>query len=254
MTDFTLYRYQQILSAIADKKLKVFSVRKFIEEKPTDNFAILRHDVEYIINKTYAIAMIEHRNNICATYYFHGPHKKVFNIPIMKDLQSMGHEIGYHYETLDRANGNYKKAINLFERDLKIFRDKKLNVYTVCAHGNPRKKKNGYNDNLDIFEKDTDLLRRNQLIGEAYLTIDFNKLIYVSDVGIKWKNYKNTKEIQKCILNGSLSKFYLLTHPDYWSKSIFEALAWQFAARFIKKTKMNKAVADFRNFINSKMV
>jgi len=45
----------------------------------------------------------------------------------------LGHEIGYHYEVLSKANGDYETAVELFEQELSEFR-KITDVKTICMH------------------------------------------------------------------------------------------------------------------------
>ena len=41
----------------------------------------------------------------------------------MGKIHDLGHEIGYHYEVLSKANGDYEKAMKLFEQELSEFRN-----------------------------------------------------------------------------------------------------------------------------------
>ena len=70
----------------------------------------------------------------------------------------MGHEIGYHYEDLAMAKGNYEKAILSFEQNLAKLRHI-VPVETICMHGSPLSKF----DNRKIWEKyDYRRLRNNR--------------------------------------------------------------------------------------------
>jgi hypothetical protein len=244
--DFSFDQYDRLMQCLKLSALRTYTVREYLNKRPGSDFAILRHDVEYKAKKSYDIALMESKQGIRSTYYFHGPHKRVYDIKIMKAIQDMGHEIGYHYETLDRCNGNFRKAIALFEAQLIKMRSDGFIIDTVCSHGNPRKRKIGYGDNSEIFSSDPDLLVRNGLIGEAYRSIDFNALTYLSDVGVRWNRAENTTEIIQKIYNGKEKRIYMLAHMDYWSKSAVEAIAWKTAAKIIRATKVNKIVAAGR--------
>ena len=244
--DFTHSKYIELLDAIRDGGLKINTVRDFISSGPKNDFVILRHDVEYKISKSISIAEIEADKGISATYYVHGPQRSVCDISVLKEMQEMGHEIGYHYETLDLCAGDHTKAMSMFEEQLKYLRDSGLVIDTVCSHGNPRVQKNGWSDNKEIFIKDDNALIRNNLIGEAYLSIDLDQLEYLSDVGIRWKAAKNTRFLSRRIGRGHLTRIYILTHPDYWSKTAMEALAWRYAAKTLRATKLNKVIAKLR--------
>ena len=46
----------------------------------------------------------------------------MFKAEIMQEIEKKGHEVGYHYEVLDKAKGNYGKAMKIFEAELGEFR------------------------------------------------------------------------------------------------------------------------------------
>ena len=50
---------------------------------------------------------------------------------ITRGIHDLGHEVGYHYEVLSKANGDYEKAVELFEQELSEFR-KIIDVKTIC--------------------------------------------------------------------------------------------------------------------------
>lgn len=81
------------------------------------------------------MAQIEHEYGIRSTYYFRTV-KDVFKPMIIKKIASLGHEIGFHYEVLDKAKGDVKKAIEIFEKELRELREV-ADVTTICMHGNP---------------------------------------------------------------------------------------------------------------------
>lgn len=129
-----------------------------------------------------------------------------FNVTVADE----GFEIGYHYDTLDRCNGDFDKAVALFEEELARFRLAGVNVQTVCSHGNPRVIKHGYQANYDIFLKDEGLKRRADILGEAYLDLDFSAVKYLSDAGIRWNVGLTTRQIEALIRTKEQPAFYIL--------------------------------------------
>jgi len=162
----------------------------------------------------------------------------VFEPEMIKMICDMGHEIGYHYEVLDKAKGDKAKAIVLFENELKIFREV-ADVKTVCMHGNPLAKWS----NRDLWEEYD--FRDFGIIGEPYLSIDYNKVLYFSDTGRNWKNnfsikdkvnstlhedIDSTDDIIKLIYTRKYQQMCILSHPNRWSASIVvwtAELIWQ---------------------------
>jgi len=203
---------------------------------------VLRHDVEWSVSRVMAIAEIEKARGVRSTMYFRAD-TKAFDLPAMRSLQEDGFEIGYHFNTLDRCGGDFNRAIALFEKELRELREAGIRVDTVCSHGDPRVKKIGYQVNNEIFLKDPDLLKRNELLGEAYLNVDFSSLQSFSDVGIRWDGGGiSAKELVSRIKRQEWPVIYLLTHPDYWSKSFLRATGLQVAARGMRRFKLNRMV------------
>ena len=78
------------------------------------------------------MAKLEKGLNITSSYYFRYP--QTFTESIVSDICDLGHEVGYHYEELARANGNYTRAMTNFEKALICFK-KTVPIRTVSAHG-----------------------------------------------------------------------------------------------------------------------
>jgi hypothetical protein len=68
----------------------------------SERLVILRHDVDLKPQNSLATAKIEHGLGIKGSYYFRMVPES-FNVDIIKEIVSLGHEIGYHYETMDTA-------------------------------------------------------------------------------------------------------------------------------------------------------
>jgi hypothetical protein len=113
----------------------------------------------------------------------------------------MGHEIGYHYETMDTCKGNIDKAYDEFCRNLNMFR-KIVPVNTICMHGSPMSKF----DNRDLWKKYD--FRDLGLIAEPYLNLDFNKTFYLTDTGRCWDG-------SKVSVRDKVSNIKPMTNPEF---------------------------------------
>ena len=233
--DFTLKKYEKLCEVIINSKYRVITFREFFEKKDeNDNFIIMRHDIDENIRFALDVAKVEYDYGIRATYYFRMK-KRVYVLDIIDEIASYNHEIGYHYETLDKAKGNVKLAIELFSEELSMFRQQ-YDVKTVCMHGNPLSKYD--NKKIWVICKLSDF----GLLGEPYLSLNYNKFAYFSDSGRTWdedKNKikdtvnttnsneieaKNTDELIEIIKEGELENICILTHPERWSKNISDYL------------------------------
>ncbi len=234
MRDFTQQIYQQLLKEILKAGYKTYSVCEYLQKKPKNRFIILRHDVDRALGNALQLAKIEESLGVRSTYYFR---TSTFKLPEVQQISDLGHEIGYHYETLFKAKGNYALALNLFEQELQNLRFY-FSIKTICAHGNIFMK----GINYDIWKKYD--FKRYDIIGEAYLSIT-NKtksIVCLSDTGRIWTKFESTDklifEISKKEKN-----YYLLVHPDKWEDCLFFWLKiWLFQ---IVKNKIKRHILPF---------
>lgn len=185
MRDFTLKKYESLLQAIKSTGYPVNTVLDFLT-RPPERCIILRHDVDRAVNRNLEMAKLEHRYGIKSTYYFRHI-EETFKPEIILLMAEMGHEIGFHYEVMDKANGNPEKAIEIFKHELEDLRKVTENVTeirTVCMHGNPLKPWS----NRDLWKKYD--FRDFGIVGEPYFSIDYNKVLYLTDTGRTWADRK----------------------------------------------------------------
>ena len=160
MLDFTTDMYAVLCKKIVETDYTSFTVAEYIKKRPT-NAIILRHDVDRAPATALKLARIENEYGLKATYYFRFI-KSVFVASIIKEIVNLGHEVGYHYETLSKCRGNYDQAGKLFKTELEEFR-KIIPVSTASMHGRPLSKWN----NLDLWKQFS--VNDFDLVGEAYL-------------------------------------------------------------------------------------
>lgn len=244
--DFTLNKYEALLKVIQLHNIPVYSIKKWIENPQTKGI-IIRHDVDRWPGNSLKMAELEYKYGIYTTYYFRIT-KASFKPDIIKKIAGFGHEIGYHYEDLSLAKGNYKESIRLFEEHLKTIRNI-VPVKTIAMHGRPLSKFN----NLDLW-KHYDF-NKFDLIGEAFLSINYSDIYYFTDTGRSWdekknnirdltkskkgrRNIQNTNDLTQFIEAHKRNKTAIVVHPERWNNN---ALYWllyfgfDFTANTIKK-------------------
>jgi len=237
--DFTLKKYAKLCDAIKNSKYVVLTFEEYfkhLKQSNIENVIILRHDIDENVRYAVDMANVENKYNLKATYYVR-MRKKTYIPEKIDTIASYGHEIGYHYETLDKSNGNFEEAIKMFSEELFIFR-KKYKVQTACMHGNPLSKY----DNRDIWKKCK--LWDFNLLGEPYLSLDYDKVTYFSDSGRTWNSgnknkikdvllnkkdsprvqIKDTDDMINLIKDGNLKNICILTHPERWNKNLKDYL------------------------------
>ena len=251
MKDFTFKIYTELLETFLKSGYVFYTFESFIENNiqngTNERVIVLRHDVDRKPEKSLQTALIEHDLSIRASYYFRIV--KASNKPeIIKKIEGFGHEIGYHYEDLAMAKGDYDKAIASFERNLEYFR-KFYPVRTMCMHGSPMSKW----DNRKLWAKHD--YKKYVIIAEPYFDLDFNKVFYITDASRTWNNTEVTRrdkvktnfnfginsifDIMELLKENKLpSKILLNIHPQNWTDNKMEwykILLWQSIKNLIKK-------------------
>lgn len=224
MNDFTQAKYEELLNVINQKEIKVYGIADYINKLPEKGI-ILRHDVDRKPQNALFTARLEYKYNIKSTYYFRIT-KNSFNSDIINKIASLGHEIGYHYEDLSIANGDYDNAIKLFKKHLEQFKPY-AKVKTIAMHGRPLSKY----DNRDLWKEYN--FKDFGLIGEAFLSIDYTNIYYFTDTGRSWaENASNirdkvaTNKSQNVSTTNDLINFVdknqliaIVMHPERWALS-----------------------------------
>lgn len=163
--DFTLIKYQELLTALKQHK-----------------HHRIKHDVDSRPDYSVRIALLEYSMGVKSTYYFRSMHFRNHRDEIIRILD-MGHDIGYHYETLTTCHGNIEKALALFEEELGQLRQI-APVTTACAHGSPLSPYNNQTlwNYYDIHSFGIDY--------EPMLDTDFGHTFYLTDTGRRWDGEK----------------------------------------------------------------
>ncbi len=259
--DYTRKKYARLVECLADR-YPAYGILDYTlaqrSQRLPESYFIMRHDVDANIRNALAMAQIDARNGIRATYYFRIK-PFIFNPGIVKQIADLGHEIGYHYEVLSDTRGDFQKAIPLFEANLKKIRSL-APVETVCMHGQALSPHN----NLDFWTKSE--LADYDLIAEPYLTIDYTDKYYFSDTSLRWNNHKynlrdhveslgnhnvkSTDELIAFLESPGPKKGAILTHTNFW---VDNWLSWSFnrilffGLNQVKQIKKKNLVRKTRN-------
>jgi hypothetical protein len=226
--DFTLEVYQDLLHSFLKNDYKFFTFSEYLSsnDKGNQKIVILRHDVDRKPANALKIAQMENELGIKASYYFRIV-KKSYNENIIKEIVNLRHEIGYHYEDLSLAKGDFEKAIKTFKTNLDNLR-KLYPIKTICMHGSPLSKL----DNKEIWKKIN--YHDYGIDGESYYDLDFNKILSLTDTGRRWNgnrfsvrdkvdqdyhfNFHTTYDILESI-SALPNKILINTHPQRWNNN-----------------------------------
>jgi len=241
--DFTLNKYKKLLLALKQSGYSFYTFAEYCKGTAAGKYVILRHDVDEMAGNALEMAQLEADLQIRATYNFRIV--KQSNEPeVITKIVQLGHELGYHYEDLVFADGDYEKAIKTFRNNLQYFRTY-TSVETVCMHGSSTSKY----DNRQMWTKFD--LQKEDILGEPYLSIDFNSVFYLTDTGYCWDGRKTavrdvvespfdltfhtTDEIVTCIKDGNFPEKSMILAHTLWTNSL-----WKWFFIFIRELLRNK--------------
>ena len=230
MRDFTLIAYRSLLTALLNAGYQFQTFEQFLGNPKEGKTVVLRHDVDEKAYNALKMARLEHELGIRATYFFRIVIKS--NVPeVIQGIAALGHEIGYHYEDLALAEGDMEKAIDSFEKHLAYFRGY-YPVRSVCMHGSSASEY----DNRLLWQ--THDLSSFGLMGEPYLSVDFEKVYYLTDTGLAWDGgrfsvrdvvenhfglqFHSTQEVVACIGRGDFPERALILAHTLWTDNFLQ--------------------------------
>jgi hypothetical protein len=230
--EFSLSAYKTFLCALKEKNFHFVRFKEILKSDfiQPQKICLIRHDVDRKPKNALNMAILEHSLGIKSTYYFRIK-KSSFDSEIMKKIEAMEHEVGYHYENLSDTNGDLKKGLIDFENNLAIFK-KVADVKTISMHGRPLKP----HDNRDLWkikENHKLLGEKFGILGEVYLDIDYSDIAYINDTGRNWRtnlsnrrdhvdskipaDFESSKELLDYLSGTPHPKICFQIHPERWT-------------------------------------
>lgn len=200
---------------------------------------ILRHDIDFSIEKSLTLAEIENKYGVKSTYFvllttdFYNVFSKK-NINLISSIIKMGHEIGLHFdETVYDSNDTIEDKI---VRECEILSE---------AIGYPVKV-------VSMHRPSKDILNRNISIPgiiNSYSDIYFRNFKYLSDSRRNWK--ENVEEIIK---SDKYNRLHILTHAFWYNEK--ELSIYESVSNFIddanndRYSSMSDNITDLESILN----
>ena len=212
--DFTLEKYASLLDALKGSGVE------------------LRHDVDKAPGRSLEMARLEASKGWRATYYFRAVPCS-WDESVIREIASLGHEIGYHYECLTTTRGDLPAAWEDFKHNFNRLKQIYPPLCKIVMHGSPRSPF----DSRDLW-KHYDY-REAGASHEPYLDTDFTTTFYLTDTGRRWDGFNvsvrdkiplmqdewtrrglvfhTTDDIIRAARSGALpSRVLITTHPQRW--------------------------------------
>lgn len=183
-----------------------------------DEFVIMRHDVEYSVERAYELSKVESSMDFCSTWFFQWTNNS-YNIlsrrhqDMIRDMKERGHHIGLHFA----LNGltDMREVRRQIAKEMRILSDMfgyeitQFSVHRPSAAVLAENIKlpnilNAYQDDFFTFAPD--------VTPDTPL-----KVKYMSDANHIWRyGYPDEKNIT------GFSKVQILTHPFAWSEKGYD--------------------------------
>lgn len=146
-------RERTIISHLLSLGYKFMLPREYFAQNQTGKIALLIHDADFKAGGIMTMIRVEKEYGVKSAFYPR-PDQDWFMLDAIGFLQlaeSWGWEVGFQYDCLSRADGNYSLAMALFENQLSYMR-RSFNISTTDYHGDM------YNfsiNNFDLYNAET---------------------------------------------------------------------------------------------------
>lgn len=183
-----------------------------------DSFILMRHDVEYSVERAYNLSKVEDSMDFTSTYFFQWTNNSYNilsrkNVDMVKDMHERGHEIGLHYA----LNGmtDMEQVRRQIEKEIHILSE--MFGFTVDTFSVHRPSKDILKENIKLpgiinaYQDDFFTFAEN-------VTEDTPVAVkYLSDANHIWRyGYPDEKNIL------GHEKVQILTHPFAWTKEGYD--------------------------------
>lgn len=211
---FSFDDYRKIIRIIQSTGLQA----GYKEALTRDRFIIMRHDVEYSVERAYNLAKVEESMDFTSTYFFQWTNNS-YNIlsrknrDMVKDMHERGHQIGLHFALNGMTDmEQIKKQI---VKEIQILSE--MFGFTVDVFSVHRPSKDVLRENiklpgiLNAYQDDFFTFAEN-VTEETPVTVK-----YMSDANHIWRyGYPDEENIL------SHDKVQILTHPFAWTKKGYD--------------------------------
>ena len=194
--------YSDTLQKAQSLNYQVLRLCDFNEIAQHPKVIALRHDVDLSLKNALKMARLETNLHIRSTYFIRvsADYNVLFypNRKIIREIHSMGHEIGLHY-SLDVPKLLKRDPVDFLIKEKNVLEDiLGEEIMGISLH-----------DPNSVQRIDIDLTRH-RLLYDAYSGVFADQLKYISDSRATWREGCMCKHV------GETDKLYILTHPFWW--------------------------------------
>ena len=216
MNRFSYDEYRQIINTVRNYS-RIVDYRYVLNNNP-QKFCILRHDVEFSVDRAYKLAKLEYNLDLQSSYFFQITNNNYnilseLNLNKIRKIKDLGHNIGVH--TFVGQENSYEKIVDIVSRDIETLSNHtEVNIDRFSFH-RPNLNKEVLKLNIEIdgivnaYSKDFfTYFNGKEIVPEVK---------YISDSQHRW-NYGNPMDIE----NKKWDKLQLLLHEYSWTEEGFD--------------------------------
>jgi len=211
---FSFNDYREIIQIIKDTG----RVTDYKSALHADKFAIMRHDVEYSVERAYELARVESSMDFTSTYFFQWTNNS-YNIlsrknkELIKDIHERGHNIGLHFALNGMTDMEQIRAQIL--KEIRILNE--LFGFIIDTFSIHRPSKDVLRENIKLPGIINAYQDEFFTFGENITETSEVAVKYLSDANHIWRyGYPNEKNIV------TYDKVQILTHPFAWCKEGYD--------------------------------
>ncbi len=219
--NWTYEHYCFCLRQARDKGYYVTSFQEAESISQNKPLIILRHDIDSSLPRALNMARIEKEHGVRATYFVrvHASSYNVFEYntyKALKEIHSLGHEIGLHFEAIDFGFINGEDPREVFLREKKVL-ELALDISIVSAAAHGEHSPAGPSHNRSFFKGTGMSKRQAGILFDAYSKEYTENMKYISDSFGYWREGCMCRHIGKYL------QVQILVHPCWWFKEhLFE--------------------------------
>ena len=236
---FTFDNYKKMISLLKEQG---YSICDYHDFSGYARCCILRHDVDFSLERALELATLENQIGVKSTYFvllssdFYNI-ASLKNTRIIKKIKELGHDIGLHYDEAKYENNpacathmeeNIYSEIKTMESILGI---------DICSVSMHRPSKNTLMANYDFGD-----------IINSYSRTFFENFKYVSDSRCFWR-----EDVFEIIKSNKYARIHILTHPFWYHTD--EKSGADACKEFIQKAcyerydEMSMNIKNFKEFM-----
>ena len=197
--EFTYKAYQMLIGLLQQGNYAFCTYHNWQQH---DRCVILRHDIDYSIEKSLELAQLEASLGVQSTYFvlltsdFYNV-ASAKNLKILREIQRLGHEIGLHFDEKSYAENTVQHIV-----EEKAILSEILGTPVSCVSMH-RPSKATLEAELQIPE-----------MVNSYGKTFFHDFKYLSDSRRRWR-----EPVQDIIQSGTYDRLHILTHAFWYQES-----------------------------------